>query len=317
MNLMFTSNESYNKQYSSGIYNYTKKEIQSQVGLPNLIRQNSIANLKNLKYNENTQKTSTNNVSHNTSQKKSLMPCDELFREIEVDPSTIDTTKIPKYVFQTWKHKLLSEEMKNNLLNLRNQHKDFTFFLYDDAMCVEFLKKHFSIEVLHAFDTLIPGPFKADLWRYCVLYKFGGVYMDIKLNCINGFNLNYLIQEECYPKDVPHKQYGIWQGFLICKPNNLILKKCIECICMHVKYRYYGNTFLSITGPHLFFNVILYFNKIYLYNISKVKLVKKNNKVYLYYNNKPVINYYKEWYHDRKASGPRYGPLWDKRKVYK
>ena len=67
MNLNFTSNNSYNKQYSSGIYNYTKKEIQSQVGLPNLIRQNSISNLKKLKnnvntiYNNNTKNNKQNN----------------------------------------------------------------------------------------------------------------------------------------------------------------------------------------------------------------------------------------------------------------
>lgn len=317
MNLNFTSNNSYNKQYSSGIYNYTKTEIQSQVGLPNLIRQNSIFNIKKLNNNVNTINTSYNNDTHNNTQNNSLIHCDELFSEIEMDDSNIDNTKIPKYVFQTWKHKLLSNNMKNNLLNLRSQHKDYTFYLYDDAMCIDFLKKHYNNEVLHAFDSLIPGPFKADLWRYCVLYKYGGVYMDIKLNCINGFNLNQLIHEECYPKDIPHRQYGIWQGFLICKPKNILLKRCIDSICLHVRFRFYGNTFLSITGPHLMFNILVKYKKINEYNKSKVKLVRKNKKLYLYYNNKPIINFYKEWYYDRKASGPRYGPLWDKRNIYK
>ena len=31
-----------------------------------------------------------------------------------------------------------------------------------------------------AYDRLIPTAFKADLWRYCVLYKYGGVYLDVK-----------------------------------------------------------------------------------------------------------------------------------------
>ena len=49
-----------------------------------------------------------------------------------------------------------------------------------------------------------------------------------------------------------------------------------------------------------------------------MKLVKKNKILYLYYNNKPVINYYKQWYHDRNLSeGTRYGILWKKRDIYK
>ena len=30
-----------------------------------------------------------------------------------------------------------------------------------------------------AYDALIPGAFKADLFRYCVLFIYGGVYADI------------------------------------------------------------------------------------------------------------------------------------------
>lgn len=313
MDLMFTSNISYNKLYSPGMYNYTKKK--SNIEIPTLMREKSMSNLKKIK---NLKRKSLYNNSQKKSQKNSLILCDDLFRDIDVDTSKIDTTKIPKYVFQTWKQKTLSEEMKNNLLKLRDRHKDYTFFLYDDEMCIDFLKKHYNKDVLDAFNSLIPGPFKADLWRYCVLYKYGGVYMDIKLNCINGFNLNTVIHEECYPKDIIHKQYGIWQGFLICKPNNMILKKCIECICMHVKYRFYGHTFLSVTGPHLMFNILVKYNKHNLYKNSKMKLVRKNKILYLYYNNKPVINFYKKWYHDRDLSeGPRYSILWKKRDIYK
>ena len=311
MNLNFTSDHSYNKLYSSGIYNYTKKK--SNLEIPNLMRERAISNFKK---NVNTPNIDSKNNPQTKTLIKSVIPCDELFREIEIDNLLIDDTKIPKYVFQTWKNKLLTKEMKVNILKFKNQPKDFTFFLYDDEMCIDFLKKHYNKDVVDAFNSLIPGAFKADLWRYCVLYKYGGVYMDIKLNCINGFNLNTIIDEECYPKDIFRKQCGIWQGFLICKPNSMILKKCIDCICMHVKYRFYGNTFLSVTGPHLIFNILVKYNKQDLYDNSKMKLVRKNKILYLYYNNKPVINFYKEWYSDRGLSGTRYGTLWDKRDIY-
>ena len=103
MNLNFTSNNSYNKIYSSGIYNYTKKK--SNLEIPNLMRERSISNFSNLKNNIKTPNINSKNNPQTKTLIKSVIPCDELFREIEIDNLLIDDTKIPKYVFQTWKNK--------------------------------------------------------------------------------------------------------------------------------------------------------------------------------------------------------------------
>ena len=242
-----------------------------------------------------------------------LIDSKELFNAIDVNTSEINNNVIPKYVFQTWKHKVLSKNMKENLIKLRNQHKDFKFFLYDDKMCREFIQKHFGPNELYAFDSLIPGAYKADLWRYCVLYIYGGVYMDIKLQCVDGFNLNYLIHEECFPLDIDK---GIWQGFLICKPKDEILKKCIDMIYWNVKKRFYGKSVLSVTGPKLVYNALIKYNNINLYNNSKVKLVRKN-RLYLMYNNKPILQFYNGYGRDKITLGSHYSTLWGKGLVYK
>ena len=48
-----------------------------------------------------------------------------------------------------------------------------------------------------------------------------------------------------------------------------------------------------------------------------MKLIRKDFKLYLYYNNKPVINFYKAWEDDKKKMGVRYSVLWRQRKIYK
>ena len=53
----------------------------------------------------------------------------------------------------------------------------------------DFIKNNYPVDVLEAFNKLIPGAYKADLWRYCVLYKLGGIYLDIKYSCVNNFKL--------------------------------------------------------------------------------------------------------------------------------
>jgi len=57
---------------------------------------------------------------------------------------------------------------------------DCIHYLFNDADCRDFIAREYPPDVLMAYDLLIPTAFKADLWRYCVLYKYGGVYLDVK-----------------------------------------------------------------------------------------------------------------------------------------
>jgi mannosyltransferase OCH1-like enzyme len=84
---------------------------------------------------------------------------------------------------------------------------------------------------LYAFDKLKPGAYKADLWRYCILYKKGGIYLDIKYRCVNGFKLIELTNKEYCVRDRYFEGIqGIYNALLCFKPNNLMLDKCIKTI---------------------------------------------------------------------------------------
>ena len=70
--------------------------------------------------------------------------------------------------------------VRDNLV-LNRVGSDCIHYLFNDADCREFIAREYPPDVLMAYDRLIPTAFKADLWRYCVLYKYGGVYLDAKL----------------------------------------------------------------------------------------------------------------------------------------
>ena len=57
---------------------------------------------------------------------------------------------------------------------------DCIHYLFHDQDCRSFIEREYPPDVLMAYDRLIPTAFKADLWRYCVLYKYGGAYLDVK-----------------------------------------------------------------------------------------------------------------------------------------
>ena len=71
------------------------------------------------------------------------------------------------------------ECVRNNLI-LNQVGEDCIHYLFNDSDCRAFILKEYPPDVLIAYDRLIPTAFKADLWRYCVLYKYGGVYLDVK-----------------------------------------------------------------------------------------------------------------------------------------
>lgn len=238
--------------------------------------------------------------------------------------------KIPLNVFLTWNTKKLPYYMKENLMELMRKNQEFKFYFQDDDACRNFIKKNYSNKILNAYDSLIPGAYKADLWRYCILYKYGGIYMDIKLQTEDDFKLINLINEEHFPIDIisDNERPGIWQGFLVCKPKNLILAYCINEICKNVKNKYYGITPLSVTGPELVYKVINYVNKD-IYKKSKVRLIRTNNpKIFiaekdtkfirLYYENKPIIKFYENYVWERKLNKQlHYSELWHRREIFK
>ena len=82
---------------------------------------------------------------------------------------------IPLKIFQTWYTKDLPQAMKERVENLKTIHPRFEHFLFDDNDCRQFIQDHFNTDILNAYDKLIPGAYKADLWRCCVLYIHGGI----------------------------------------------------------------------------------------------------------------------------------------------
>ena len=168
--------------------------------------------------------------------------------------AVMKTTKpivIPLNIFQTWYTKKLPPKMEECVDSIKKCNPEFKYFLFDDDECREFIKSNFDADVLYSYDSLIPGAFKADLWRYCILYKHGGIYLDIKYKCINGFKFITLTTDEHFVRDRYEvlNRLAVYNALMICKPGNEILLKCIHRIVENVREKFYGISGLHITGP--------------------------------------------------------------------
>lgn len=90
--------------------------------------------------------------------------------------------QIPLDIIQTSETNVVPSKLARNAwltVRLLNPEYNYKFFIDDDRR--EFIQSSFSTQVLNAYDLLNPGAFRADLFRYCYLLLFGGVYIDFKM----------------------------------------------------------------------------------------------------------------------------------------
>jgi mannosyltransferase OCH1-like enzyme len=93
---------------------------------------------------------------------------------------------IPKNIFQT--HKSLNYiNSKPKLISAINSwtrfSSEFKYYFYDNQMCEDFMKNNFDEKINKAYSMLPMAVMKADLWRYCIIYKYGGIYADADTVC--------------------------------------------------------------------------------------------------------------------------------------
>jgi len=223
---------------------------------------------------------------------------------------------IPLDIYQTWYTKDLPPKMRERVETLKKQNPRFNHHLYDDNDCREFIQKHFKPDVLDAYDRLIPGAYKADLWRLCVLFINGGIYLDIKLICINGFKLIELTEQNHFVQDRP--QNCIFNSIIASQKENIFLFKAIRRIVENVQNNYYGEGPLSPTGPELL-NKVMYDNK---YKINIDMFHYKHGGFIIYKNTFVISTEYNEYNEERtnqynNINTKRYDILWNEKNIYK
>ena len=238
--------------------------------------------------------------------------------------SVKSTSSIPKVIYKTGIDEYINipEDVYNVFSETVGLNPGFTIKYYSDKDSREFIKNNYDNDILISYDKLIPGAYKADLFRYCILYKNGGIYSDLtqrftipfrKLIDLENDNL-YLV------KDIDHYKIngegyskGIQISFMASRPGNEIFLKAIKQIVRNVNDKFYGDNPLHPTGPSLFYNILQNYKddyKMELKETGKNKIVNDLDETVIISkinNHQSVI--LRNRYH--------YTTLWRNRRVYK
>jgi mannosyltransferase OCH1-like enzyme len=187
--------------------------------------------------------------------------------KIDLVPTKLDYKQIiPKKLIQTSRSASnLSVLHYNSIMTFLELNPEYEYQFFEDEDCRKFIEDNFDKTILEAYDTLIPNAFKADLFRYCYLYKNGGVYTDCKMILRLPFrewipkNDDYILVE-----DYGNKQF--YNAVMGLKSNNNAIYSAILKIKDNTTDYVYGFKCLEYTGPALLYK--------YFYNyISPLKHV--------------------------------------------
>ena len=85
---------------------------------------------------------------------------------------------IPRRIYQTWKTHALPPAVVQVRQRAMTLNPTYEFELFDDIAMERFFREEFT-ELYYFYLQLQVGAARADLWRYAILYKRGGIYLDI------------------------------------------------------------------------------------------------------------------------------------------
>ncbi len=162
---------------------------------------------------------------------------------------------IPRIIHQTFKTSSLPFITRWHINKFRKKNPDYKYEFYDDERVEDFFYQEFEPHVFLSYKKLNIGAAKADMFRYAVLYKRGGIYLDIdssindKLNSFINPDDKAIITFEGHPGF-----YAQWA--LIYEAGHPFLKKTLDKIVENISLNKYPNDVHRMTGPSVYTEAI-------------------------------------------------------------
>ena len=162
---------------------------------------------------------------------------------------------IPKIIYQTYIDYRLPVITKLFIWWMKRQNKDYLYEFYDDNRIAKFLKDEFPPEVLEAYDKIAIGASKADFFRYAILYKKGGVYVDIDGAIVRPLSEIILADDIAVISREVHPNLFV-QWALIYDKEHPFMKRALEMCIDNITSNRFPQNVLYMTGPNVYSKVI-------------------------------------------------------------
>ncbi len=111
----------------------------------------------------------------------------------------------------------MPEALRKNVEEIKSRNPEWNYRFYDNEAIESFVSEHYGRKVLDAYLKIDPsyGAARADLFRYLVMYRIGGVYLDIKsrflvpIDDVIAGDEGYIISQWSNKKGEKYEGFGL------------------------------------------------------------------------------------------------------------
>lgn len=185
---------------------------------------------------------------------------------------------IPKNIFQSWSTTNLHPVIQSKINKLKELNPEYNHKIYTDDEIDSFVNLNYPGDIAECYNKINIIVAKVDFWRYLMLYKYGGVYLDMDSDI--SIPLDYLIntEDDAVITFEGNLNYYV-QWALIFNKGHPILKKTIEFIVENIKNNSYPNDIHKMTGPSVYTKAIHFIHNELFNETIPNKHIKQNTDI--------------------------------------
>ncbi|HEV2916622.1 MAG TPA: glycosyltransferase [Candidatus Babeliales bacterium] len=138
--------------------------------------------------------------------------------------------RIPKIIHQIWVGSPLPDTYIPFIESWKKHHPGWQYILWTDQMIEEL-----NLVNKDQYNATSNFGQKSDIARYEILYRFGGLYVDIDFECLRSFDIFHHCCD--YYTGVAYAgRFSTFNGLIGCAPGNPIIKGCIDTLDITVHH---------------------------------------------------------------------------------
>ncbi len=147
-------------------------------------------------------------------------------KEYEVD--TLVLNQVPAVIYQVNEINYVTPNLEKVIVINSEINDRFEFQYFDNNARRQFIIDNYDSSVIKAYDSLKNYNYKINLWKYCILYKNGGIYMDRQYKIIEPLISILTKYNTVFVKD----KDGVSSSLIITPPKlnvfNLLINEMVE-----------------------------------------------------------------------------------------
>ena len=162
--------------------------------------------------------------------------------------------KIPKKIHQIWLGSPFPDKYRKFSESWRKFHPNWEYKLWTDSDVEGFGMKNIAL-----FRTAQNKGHKSDIFRYEILNRFGGLYIDTDFECLRSFDdLCYL---DFFTGIAYDAKMGLYNGLIATIPHHPIIENCANSFT-DTYNGHIWQVIMDLTGPY-------YFTRCFLKNVNR------------------------------------------------